>query len=97
VGCFRMNYDRVFSQASQIEELARDLGRRIDELDGLLAQVKSGWAGPASTRFQAKLCDLMNEMSDTKQAMESLASKIKKTARALKKEDERLAEEAESL
>lgn len=92
-----MDYDRVMSQASQIEEQAAELNSQMNELTDLLSKVRSGWVGPASTRFQAKLCDLIDEMSDTKQAMESLASRIKKTARAMKREDERLAEEAARL
>lgn len=92
---FRINYDKVISQADSIEDLAGDLQRRITELNDLQSLVRKEWVGPASSAFQRKLSTLISEMRSTQSDMDSVASKIKKTARSIQKEDERLAREAE--
>lgn len=92
---FRIDYDQVISQADSMDDLADDLKRRIDELDGLRDLVREEWAGPASTAFQQKLSTLIDEMESTRSDMSTVTSKIRSTARRIQREDERLAREAE--
>ncbi len=92
---FRINYDKVISQADSIDDLADDLQRKIDELIDLQNLVRKEWVGPASSAFQKKLTTLISDMKSTKSDMGSVASKIKSTARSIQREDERLAREAE--
>jgi len=92
---FRINYDKVISQADSIEDLAGDLQRKISDLTDLQNLARKEWVGPASTAFQKKLSTLINDMRSTKSDMDSVASKIKTTARSIQREDERLAREAE--
>lgn len=92
---FRINYDKVISQADSIEEIAGDLQRKISDLTDLQTLAREGWVGPASTAFQKKLSTLIGDMESTKSDMESVASKIKSTAKSIQREDERLAREAE--
>ena len=92
---FRINYDKVISQADSIEDLACDLQRKISDLTDLQNLARKEWVGPASTAFQKKLSTLINDMRSTKSDMDSVASKIKSTARSIQREDERLAREAE--
>ena len=92
---FRINYDKVISQADSIEYLAGDLQRKISDLTDLQNLARKEWVGPASTAFQKKLSTLISDMKSTKTDMDSVASKIKSTARSIQKEDERLAREAE--
>lgn len=92
---FRINYDKVISQADSIEDLAGDLQRKISDLTDLQNLARKEWVGPASTAFQKKLSTLINDMRSTKSDMDSVASKIKSTARSIQREDERLAREAE--
>ncbi len=92
---FRINYNKVISQAESIEDLAVDLRRKIQDLSGLQSYVRGEWTGPASSAFQKKLSELITEMESTQSDMDSVASKIKTKARSIQKEDERLAREAE--
>lgn len=92
---FRINYDKVISQADSIEDLAGDLQRKISDLTDLQNLARKEWIGPASTAFQKKLSTLISDMKSTKADMDSVASKIKSTARSIQREDERLAREAE--
>lgn len=92
---FRINYDKVISQANSIDDLANDLQRKIDELTDLQSMVRKEWIGPASSAFQKKLSTLISDMKSTKSDMDSVASQIKSTARNIQREDERLAHEAE--
>ena len=93
---FRINYDKVISQADSMENLADDLQRRINELSNMQALARKEWVGPASTAFQKKLSALIDEMRGTQSDISSVASRIKKTARSIQQEDERLAREAEA-
>lgn len=92
---FRINYDKVISQADSIEDLAGDLQRKISDLTDLQNLARKEWVGSASTAFQKKLSTLISDMKSTKSDMDSVASKIKSTARSIQREDERLAREAE--
>ena len=92
---FRINYDKVISQADSIEDLAGDLRRKISDLTNLQTLARKEWVGPASTAFQKKLSTLISDMKSTRSDMDAVASKIKSTARSIQREDERLAREAE--
>ena len=92
---FRINYDKVISQADSIEDLAGDLQRKISDLTDWQNLARKEWVGPASTAFQKKLSTLISDMKSTKSDMDSVASKIKSTARSIQREDERMAREAE--
>jgi len=85
---YRINYNRVVSQANDIKDLSSDLGREITNLENLLAQIKREWYGPASDAFQKQLLMLIADMKTTKYNMSSVSSTIKNVAKRIQKEDE---------
>lgn len=91
MGEMRINYDKVIAQADSMQDLADSLKNRIDDLMNLQTSLRTSWVGPASTAFQKKLSTLITDMQQTRSDMNSVVSKIKTTATAIKKEDERLA------
>lgn len=88
---FRINYSKVVRQASEMNDLSRDLNREIVKLENLLYQIKREWYGPASDAFQKQLIMLIADMKTTKYNMSSVSSTIKNIANRIQKEDERLA------
>ena len=93
---FRINYEKVVEQANEISDLARDLGNRITAMEDLLSRVKGEWYGPASEAYQNQLIMLIADMKTTKYNMSSVSTTIKNVADRIQREDERLAEQAES-
>lgn len=89
---FRINYPRVISQANSMNNLSYELGREIQQLEGILADVKANWAGPASQAYQKQLLMLIADMKSTKFKISSVSSTIKNVANRIQREDERLAE-----
>lgn len=85
---YRINYNKVVSQANDIKDLSSDLGREITNLENLLAQIKREWYGPASDAFQKQLLMLIADMKTTKYNMSSVSSTIKNVAKRIQKEDE---------
>ena len=85
---YRINYNKVVSQANDIKDLSSDLGREITNLENLLAQIKREWYGPASDAFQKQLLMLVADMKTTKYNMSSVSSTIKNVANRIQKEDE---------
>ena len=85
---YRINYNKVVSQANDIKDLSSDLGREITNLENLLAQIKREWYGPASDAFQKQLLMLVADMKTTKYNMSSVSSTIKNVAKRIQKEDE---------
>lgn len=94
---FRINYPRVISQANSINNLSYELGREIQQLEGILADVKANWVGPASQTYQKQLLMLIADMKSTKFKMSSVSSTIKNVANRIQREDERLAELSKNL
>lgn len=94
---FRINYPRVISQANSINNLSYELGREIQQLEGILADVKSNWTGPASQAYQKQLLMLIADMKSTKFKISSVSSTIKNVANRIQREDERLAELSKNL
>lgn len=88
---YRINYNKVISQANEMNDLAFDLGREITKLDNLLAQVKNEWCGPASEAYQKQLVMLIADIKVTKSSMLSVSNTIKNVANRIQREDERLA------
>ena len=89
---FRINYNKVISQANDISELSRDMNTEIRKLEDLLSQIKREWYGPASDAFQKQLIMLIADMKTTKYNMSSVSSTIKNVANRIQREDQRLAE-----
>lgn len=89
---YRINYNRVVSQANDIKDLSNDLGREISDLENLLAKIKREWFGPASAEFQRQLQMLIADMKTTKFNMSSVSSTIKNVAKRIRDEDEEAAE-----
>jgi len=89
---FRINYNKVISQANDISNLSRDMNTEIRKLEDLLSQIKREWYGPASDAFQKQLIMLIADMKTTKYNMSSVSSTIKNVANRIQREDERLAE-----
>lgn len=89
---FRINYNRVISQANDISDLSRDMNTEIRKLEDLLSQIKREWYGPASDAFQKQLIMLIADMKTTKYNMSSVSTTIKNVANRIQREDERLAE-----
>ena len=89
---FRINYNKVISQANDISDLSRDMNTEIRKLEDLLSQIKREWYGPASDAFQKQLIMLIADMKTTKYNMSSVSSTIKNVANRIQREDERLAE-----
>ena len=89
---FRINYNKVISQANSMSELSGDLNTEIRKLEDLLARIKREWYGPASDAFQKQLIMLIADMKTTKYNMSSVSSTIKNVANRIQREDERLAE-----
>lgn len=87
----RINYDKVISQADSMQDLADSLKVRIDDLTNMQNSLRTSWVGPASTVFQKKLAELISDMQATRSEMNSVINRIVTTAKAIKKEDERLA------
>lgn len=94
---FRINYPRVISQANSINNLSYELGREIQQLEGILADVKASWVGPASQAYQKQLLMLIADMKSTKFKISSVSSTIKNVANRIQREDERLAELSKNL
>ena len=89
---FRINYNKVISQANDISDLSRDMNTEIRKLEDLLSQIKREWYGPASDAFQKQLIMLIADMKTTKYNMSSVSSTIKNVANRIQQEDQRLAE-----
>lgn len=89
---FRINYNKVISQANDISDLSRDMNTEIRKLEDLLSQIKREWYGPASDAFQKQLIMLIADMKTTKYNMSSVSSTIKNVAIRIQREDQRLAE-----
>lgn len=89
---FRINYNKVISQANDISDLSRDMNTEIRKLEDLLSQIKREWYGPASDAFQKQLIMLIADMKTTKYNMSSVSSTIKNVANRIQREDESLAE-----
>ncbi len=89
---FRINYNKVISQANDIFDLSRDMNTEIRKLEDLLSQIKREWYGPASDAFQKQLIMLIADMKTTKYNMSSVSSTIKNVANRIQREDQRLAE-----
>ena len=89
---FRINYNKVISQANEMYELSGDLNTEIKKLEDLLARIKREWYGPASDAFQKQLIMLIADMKTTKYNTSSVSSTIKNVANRIQREDERLAE-----
>lgn len=89
---FRINYNKVISQANDISDLSRDMNTEIRKLEDLLSQIKREWYGPASDAFQKQLIMLIADMKTTKFNMSSVSSTIKNVANRIQREDQRLAE-----
>lgn len=94
---FRINYDKVISQANQIDSLADDMATQLKALEDAYDASVYGWQGDAATTFRGKLNLLISSVRATKDNMYSVASKIKSIANAIQQEDERRAEEAKQL
>lgn len=88
---FRINYNKVISQANSISDLSRDMDTEIRKLEDLLSQVKREWYGPASDAFQKQLIMLITDMKTTKYNMSDISLTIKNVANRIQKEDNRLA------
>ena len=88
---FRINYERVVSQAEAMNELSLNLGREITKLEELLAQIKREWYGPAAEAYQEQLIMLIADMKSTKYGMSSVSSTIKNVATRIQTEDEKIA------
>lgn len=89
---FRINYNKVISEANSMSELSGDLNTEIRKLEDLLARIKREWYGPASDAFQKQLIMLIADMKTTKYNMSSVSSTIKNVANRIQREDELLAE-----
>lgn len=89
---FRINYNKVISQANDISDLSRDMNTEIRKLEDLLSQIKREWYGPASDAFQKQLIMLIADMKTTKYNMSSVSSTVKNVANRIQREDQRLAE-----
>lgn len=89
---FRINYNKVISQANDISDLSRDMNTEIRKLEDLLSQINRTWYGPASNAFQKQLIMLIADMKTTKYSMSSVSSTIKNVANRIQREDQRLAE-----
>ncbi len=89
---FRINYNKVISQANDISDLSRDMNTEIRKLEDLLSQIKREWYGPASDAFQKQLIMLIADMKTTKYNMSSVSSTIKNVANRIQREDQRLAD-----
>lgn len=94
---FRINYPKVISQANSINNLSQELGREINQLENILADVKANWAGPASQAYQKQLLMLIADMKSTKFKISSVSSTIKNVASRIQTEDERIAEISKNL
>ena len=88
---FRINYNKVISQANDISDLSRDMNTEIRKLEDLLSHIKREWYGPASDAFQQQLIMLIADMKTTRYNMSSVSSSIKNVANRIQSEDERLA------
>ena len=89
---FRINYNKVISQANDISDLSRDMNTEIRKLEDLLSQIKRERYGPASDAFQKQLIMLIADMKTTKYNMSSVSSTIKNVANRIQREDQRLAD-----
>lgn len=85
---YRIDYDKVDSQANDIRDLSSDLGKEINNLENLLARIKREWYGPASDEFQNQLLMLIADMKTTKYDMSSVSATIKDIAKRIQQEDE---------
>ena len=85
---YRINYSKTIGQANEISSLADDMAREIQDLENLLATIKSQWRGPASEAFQGQLQMLIADMKTTKFDMSRVSATIKNTAAKIQQEDE---------
>ena len=94
---FRINYEKVVSQANDIRDNADRLYSQIRQLNQLEQRCRSCWKGNAAEAFISKLRELENEMSRTKIQMENLAFTIQNYADRIQQEDREAAARAEAL
>lgn len=94
---FRINYEKVVSQANDIRDDADQLYAQIRRLNQLEQQCSSCWKGNAAEAFISKLRELENEMSRTRIQMENLAITIRNCADRIQREDQEEAARAAEL
>lgn len=94
---FRINYDRVISQAGLIESEASELADQIKTLEQLEQECRAAWQGEAATVFIGKLAALRLEISRTKRQMSDLAATIKYCADRIQKQDREAEKRAAAL
>ena len=90
---YRINHNKVISQAEQIKQLSKDFEVQIAKLENLLAKIKGEWYGPASAAFQQQLVILIADMKTMRFYMSSVSSTIKNVADKIQQEDEQAASE----
>ena len=94
---FRINYSKVMSQASSIENNALELSTQIKLLEQIEKECNAVWKGEAANAFIAKLNILQSEMRTTQYQMQNLVGTIRYCANRIQCEDERAAERAANL
>lgn len=90
----RINYERVLTQAKEIESLGNDLKKILNELNSMMCEIPDAWSGEASRTYMKACNELKNKISDSSQRVISAARDIRITANKIHDEDERMARSA---
>ena len=94
---YRINYERVISQAASISAQADSLNAQIRALETLQTDCSSGWKGEAAEAFSAKLAAMHDNMVRSQKKMAGLANTVRYCAGRIQQEDRRAEELAEAL
>jgi len=94
---FRINYEKIISQANSISDNADKLSAQALRLEVLEQDIRSAWKGQAADSFLLKISALRDEMNRTKQQIAQLATTIKGSAERIKRADEAAQQQAASL
>ena len=81
------NYNRNMRDANDIEKLAGELDKQIDELNDLRIRISSNWEGEASDAYQKELRLLITRLTSIRKNMYSASAAIEDAALDIKQKE----------
>ena len=93
---YNFNYNLAIRQATQIEEIAREMRSLANnKLTNAIATVDASWDGDSSTIFLRHCTETKQQIITKATDLENLARRIREVARILKEAEDRARREME--
>ena len=84
------NYSRAISQASQMEDIAREMRSLVtNKLDKTYASINAAWDGECSDSYMSHCWDTSSRLTAKANELDSIASRLRTAARIIKEAEER--------